>query len=262
MNDSTEFTISWTGKLAAIISGLTSEQIMGLAELYGNIEGAALPSTAELQRCLTLGTTSAISLARNLRDICSIQDMTHRDIRIALASLAQARMIRTRNDNVVEVVCTAPSRLGVPVRTTFATAGEMIRDARHEVILIGYLFTEGARVLLKELVRAQIDRGVRVMLIGNRMDECLPFLDAIWPSDSTRPKIFTREIDREDPMAALHAKLLICDNGVALVTSANFSYHGLHENIEIGVKVRSAAIARLVELFQAMIASGELKPLP
>lgn len=262
MNNSTGSTPNWIGYLAAIVSGLSSEQILVLAELYGNSESAALPSTAELQRRLTLGTTSATSLARNLRDISSIQDLTHRDIRIALASLAQARMIRTRNDKVVEVVCTAPSRLGIPVRTTFATAVEMIRAARHEVILIGYLFTEGARELLKELARAQIDRGVRVMLIGNRMDQCLPFLDAIWPADSTRPKIFTREIDREDPMAALHAKLLICDNDAALVTSANFSYHGLHENIEIGVKVRSAAIARLVELFQAMIANGELKPLP
>jgi phosphatidylserine/phosphatidylglycerophosphate/cardiolipin synthase-like enzyme len=100
-----------------------------------------------------------------------------------------------------------------------------------------------------------------VTLIGNRMRDCLPVLDAIWPVDSPRPQIFTREIDPEDPMAALHAKLLICDYDAALVTSANFSYHGLHENIEIGVKVRSAAMARLVELFQAMVANGDLKPL-
>jgi nucleotide-binding universal stress UspA family protein len=252
---------NWISNLATIVSGLSGEQILALAEFYGGNESVVVPSTTEIQRKLSLATTAATSLARNLREVSSSRDVTGRDIRIAMASLAHGRMIATGNDKVIEVVCTAPSRFGIPVRTTFATAVEMIRAARHETVMVGYVFTEGARELLKELAEARRDRGVRVMLIGNRMHECLPILDTIWPADSPRPQIFTREIDPEDPMAALHAKLLICDNDAALVTSANFSYHGLHENIEIGVKVRSAAMARLVELFQAMIANGDLKPL-
>lgn len=261
MNNSTGSTSNWIGNLAVIVSGLSSEQIVVLAELYGKNESAALPSATELQRRLSLPTTDASSLARNLREFSSIRDVTGRDIRIAMASIAHARMIAAGSDKVVEVVCTSPSRFGIPVRTTFATAVEMIRAARDEIILVGYVFTEGARKLIEEVAVARKNRGVRVMLIGNRMNDCLPVLDSIWPADSPRPQIFTREIDPENPMAALHAKLLICDNDAALVTSANFSYHGLHENIEIGVKVRSPAMARLVELFQAMIANGDLKPL-
>jgi DNA-binding MarR family transcriptional regulator len=260
MNNSIFF--NWISSLSDIVSGLSGEQVLVLAELYGKNETVAVPSTGQLQRRLSLTTPDASSLARKLQEVNLLQDVTNRDIAIALSSLAQAPIRWTSNNNkTVEVVCTAPSRFGIPVRTTFATAVEMIRTARHEIILIGYLFTDGARELLEELARAQIDRGLQVMLIGNRMDQCRPFLDAIWPTDGRRPNMFTREPDDDDPMTALHAKLLICDSDVALVTSANFSYHGLHENIEIGVKVRSAAMARLVELFQAMIANGDLKPL-
>lgn len=170
-------------------------------------------------------------------------------------------MIAAGRDSVVEVVCTAPSRFGIPVRTTFATAVEMIRATHREILLVGYVFTEGAKKLMEELAMAQKDRGVRVMMIGNRMQACLPVLNSIWPADIPKPQIFTREIDPQDPIAALHAKLLICDNDAALVTSANFSYHGLHENIEIGLKVRSDSVSRLTELFQAMILKGDLKPL-
>lgn len=260
MNDSRDFTSDWIANLAAIVSGLSGEQILALAELYGRNESAAVPSTTEIQRRLSLATTAATSLARNLREISSIRDVTKHDIRVAMASLAHARMIAADGDKLVEVVCTAPSRFGIPVRTTFATAVEMIRAAHQEIVLVGYVFTEGARELIEELAMARRDRGLRVMLIGNRMQACLPILNSIWPADTPRPQIFTREIDPEDPMAALHAKLLICDNNVALVTSANFSYHGLHENIEIGVKVRSVSMNRLTELFQAMISMGELKP--
>lgn len=87
----------------------------------------------------------------------------------------------------------------------------------------------------------------------------LATLQSLWPADSPAPSIFSHKADPADDMTALHAKLLICDNTFALITSANFSYHGLHENIEIGVKIESASVARLVEFVQAMIRKGEVE---
>jgi phosphatidylserine/phosphatidylglycerophosphate/cardiolipin synthase-like enzyme len=81
----------------------------------------------------------------------------------------------------------------------------------------------------------------------------------MWPADSPAPAIFSRETSSDDDMAAMHAKLLICDNIAALITSANFSHHGLHENTEVGVKIRSPSVTRLVDFIQAMIRTGEFK---
>ena len=58
-----------------------------------------------------------------------------------------------------------------------------------------------------------------------------------------------------------YAKLLVCDGLNTLITSANFSYHGLHENIEIGVRIQSPSVIRLVEFIEAMIRMKEVKVL-
>jgi hypothetical protein len=260
MNKSTVFTSNWIGNLAAFVSGLSSEQILFLAEFYGGgIEGTALPSTTELQRRLALGTTSATSLARNLREISLNQDVTSRDMRIALASFAQGRVTGRRSEEMFEVVCTAPSRFGIPVRTTFATAVEMVQAARNEIFVVGYLITRGARALVEALAQAVRDRRVRITFIGNRMQAQLPTLQSIWPNDVRPPDVFSREGGSINDISALHAKLLICDGKTALVTSANFSHHGLHENIEVGVKIHSASVKRLVEFVNAMIRNGAVE---
>ena len=259
MTDSLSSVPGWIADLVTAVFRLSGEQAKILASSYRRDEPAAAPSTTQLQRSLSLSTADAARLARSLKQVTAMPDVTRHDVGIALATLAQTRSMAAATDERVEVVCTAPSRLGVPVRTTFATAVEMVRAARQEMFVVGYVFTEGARELIEQFAVARRDRGVRLILIGNRMADQLAVLQAFWLADSPPPIIFSRMADPSDAIAALHAKLLICDSTVALVTSANFSYHGLHENIEIGVKIQSGAVARLVEFLQALIRMREVE---
>ena len=48
-------------------------------------------------------------------------------------------------------------------------------------------------------------------------------------------------------MAALHAKVLVIDRKVSLVSSANLSYHGMQGNIEMGILLQSQEKARKIE---------------
>jgi phosphatidylserine/phosphatidylglycerophosphate/cardiolipin synthase-like enzyme len=137
-------------------------------------------------------------------------------------------------DEQVEIVCTAASRLGIPLRTTYATAIETVHEAQQTILLMGYVFTVGTRAFIKQLAVARRDRAVHVTLIGNRRQDQVSTIRSMWLADSPPPPIFSRESSTGDDMAAMHAKLVICDNSVALITSANFSHHGLHENIEEG----------------------------
>jgi hypothetical protein len=249
---------AWIPKLAGAVSRLSSEQLMALASHYTTDESIGAPSTVQIQRNLSLATTDATYLARILGQIMAVSEVRGRDIAMALTTLAYVQSTIAAGEEKVEVVCTAPSGLGVPVRTTFATAIEMIQAARQAIFVVGYVFTEGARGLIVQCAGACQDRGIHVTLIGNRMQNQLAMLRSLWPADSPPPSIFTREADSADDMAALHAKLLICDGSTALVTSANFSYHGLHENIEVGVKIHSKAVTRLVDFIQAMIRLREV----
>jgi hypothetical protein len=239
---------------------LDEEQLKTLAAFLNDAPSFSVTS-ANLQRTLSISTTDANHLAGSLKVAGkrSGSRSYKREIAIALESIAASRQLSGNTIRAIEVVCTAPSRLCVPVRATFATAIEMIQAARQEIFVVSYVFTEGAKEIVEQLANARRDRGVSVTLIGNRMQNHLPALRFIWPATCPKPTVFSREADPNDHLAALHAKLLICDSNVALVTSANFSFHGLHENIEIGVKIESAAVSRLVEFIRAMIAGREVE---
>jgi hypothetical protein len=250
----------WINVLTEAVAGLGRRHLVDLAGLLDPPRSNP-PSSGQLQRALSLSTASAVQLARDLDQIiCSLGVIVH-DVQTAVMTLATTRNQSIAQTDSVEIACTAPSRFGVPLRTTYATALEMVHDAQNEIVVIGYVFTEGARSLLEEVAWANRDRRVSVTVIGNRMEDHLPVLRSVWPSDCSKPRVFSCPVNLRDEMSALHAKVLICDSSIALITSANFSHHGLHENIEIGVRVVSTSVARLVDFFNSLIATGQVTAL-
>ena len=259
MDDPTISISGWIEDLATAVSRLSEDQLLVLASCVEIHEVAPSLPAHRLQRALSISTSDAAHLARDLEQVLAASGVSRRDVAVALVSLARSRSLVRNREETVEVVCTAPSRLGVPVRTTFATAVEMLRAARKEIFVVGYVFTEGARGLAEEVALAHRNRRVRATFIGNRMEDHLSVLYSIWPDTVPPPRIFSRKQLSSDNMASLHAKLLTCDDSEALITSANFSYHGLRENIEVGVKIRSDSVSRLVEFLRAMIRTGEVE---
>jgi phosphatidylserine/phosphatidylglycerophosphate/cardiolipin synthase-like enzyme len=241
----------WISMLAGAVAGLGSRHLLNLAGLLDPAR-TMLPSSGQLQRVLSLSTALATQLARDLDRIARFPGVTVQEVRTALMALATTRNPVNAQSDSVEIACTAPARLGVPLRTTYATALEMVKNAQNEILVVGYVFTEGAKSLLEEVAKASLDRRVRVTIIGNRMEDHLPTLRSVWPAGCPQPRVFSCPANLRDEMSALHAKVLVCDSSAALVTSANFSYHGLHENIEIGVKIVSPSVARLAEFFNSL----------
>lgn len=250
----------WITALIGAVSGLKARNLLDLAAILDPTR-LALPSSGQLQRVLSLSTAPAAQLARGLDQVVRFPGVTIRDMQTALMTLGFVRDTTTAQKDSVEIACTAPTRLGVPLRTTYATALEMVEAAKNEILIVGYVFTEGAKSLLERVAKASSDRRVKVTAIGNRMEEHLPALRSAWPSDCPGPRVFSCQGNPRDEMAALHAKVLVCDGSTALITSANFSHHGLHENIEIGVKVISSSVARLVEFFDSLMVAGQVTPL-
>jgi len=260
MSEQSQNSPDWIGTLAGVISGLKAGHLLDLVALLDPARSTP-PSSSQLQRALSLSTASAAQLARGLDQVIGSPGASARDVQTALMTLACARGTGIAPSDTVEIACTAPTRFGVPLRTTYATALEMVEEAQNEILIVGYVFTEGAKPLLERVARASRDRRVRVTVIGNRMEEHLPALRSAWLSDCAAPRVFSCHGNPRDEMSALHAKLLVCDGTTALITSANFSHHGLHENIEIGVKISSSSVARLVEFFNSLIVAGHVTPL-
>jgi phosphatidylserine/phosphatidylglycerophosphate/cardiolipin synthase-like enzyme len=57
----------------------------------------------------------------------------------------------------------------------------------------------------------------------------------------------------------MHAKVLIVDRLDALVTSADLTYHGLHENIEVGLRVHGPQAAAIAQRFDHLIGENVLR---
>jgi phosphatidylserine/phosphatidylglycerophosphate/cardiolipin synthase-like enzyme len=133
----------------------------------------------------------------------------------------------------------------------------MIDGATTEIIVLGYEMTD--RDLI-ELLATAASRGVNVTMICDRSrGTAVRFLES-WPSHTPPPRIFhDRQRAGGAPYASMHAKCLLVDGSDLLVTSANFTFHGLHGNIEIGVRLTGAPAFEARKIFSYLVESGILE---
>ena len=85
-----------------------------------------------------------------------------------------------------------------------------------------------------------------------------------WPG-ATLPSVFydprSLALD-QDSRSSMHAKCVVADRAVALVTSANFTAAAQQRNFELGLLVRDLSLAGLVwDHFDALIRAGALRSL-
>lgn len=72
------------------------------------------------------------------------------------------------------------------------------------------------------------------------------FIGHVWP-DAPLPEVYYDPRSIDDPRGPrLHAKCVIADEARALITSANLSEAAHNDNVEAGVLVRDAAVARVL----------------
>jgi phosphatidylserine/phosphatidylglycerophosphate/cardiolipin synthase-like enzyme len=201
---------------------------------------------------------SGASLDRLVRLLAS--DNAPQDMAIALDAARIATELVQIDSPTVELVWTGPPLQHLSARKTLAVLEELVDSAVSEVILLGYSITGGASLLFTKLATAA-HRGVKVVIIGNRLEDHLAFLKQLWPRDLPGPEYYSKPPDPDDHMAALHAKFLVVDSRDMLVTSANFTEHGLALNVEIGLRVRGEVVRDLREIVFQLTNEGVIRRL-
>ena len=243
-------------EIARSLLRLSPEQLRTLAELCLRLPDITHLTADRLQRELRVSTADAVGITGVLCRGGGKEVL--RDIAAVATASAERETSREQWPERVDVVCTGPIQFAVPVRATFATMIEMVEEARSEIVVVGYVFTAGAAEFVRQVSQAR-QRGVSVTIIGNRMRQGILELRRFWGA-AQPPAVYSWESDGTDELASLHAKLLICDRNIALVTSANYSLHGLHENIEIGLRIRSPSVTRLSDFIRQLVASDMVVP--
>jgi phosphatidylserine/phosphatidylglycerophosphate/cardiolipin synthase-like enzyme len=145
-------------------------------------------------------------------------------------------------------------------RLTAAAVIDLINAARSEILLVSYATqTEPS---IKAVLSAAAARNVDVTLLAERHEDNpsytavgppfpgLSVLRLYWPA-SSRP-----------PGAALHAKIIVVDDQVALVGSANLTSRAMESNLECGILIRGGPQPRAIrDHITGLAASGALRRL-
>jgi phosphatidylserine/phosphatidylglycerophosphate/cardiolipin synthase-like enzyme len=200
-----------------------------------------------------------------------------------LALLAET-IVRTRmhappQTDLVELVWTGPETLGVTNRDTGVVMRDLFGSAETEVLVAGFAVHQG-RAVFERLARRMADRPnlqVKLFLdIHRSLTDSFPpeelvrrfascFRTQEWPGEKL-PELYydPRSLDPDAvKRSSLHAKCIVADRRVALVTSANFTEAAQTRNIEVGALIRSERFAlRLADHFEALAATGILLPVP
>lgn len=153
-----------------------------------------------------------------------------------------------------EFVATLPPEVPGLARPTTQVLLEMLKPPIDEVIVLGYEFTD--MDVIRLLAEAS-SRGVSVIMICDRARGGAKRIFEAWPSELARPRLFQDKQRAEGaPYASMHAKCLLVDGRDLLITSANFTFHGLHGNIEIGVRLSGTPVAEARKVFSHLVETG------
>ena len=143
----------------------------------------------------------------------------------------------------VSLAVTGLGWLGAGVPAVERTLTDLLDAADQEILLTVYSMTPGTGRVWDAIEKA-LATGIRCTLIANRLDAQHPDLRSLFLELARRYPVtlriytFTGADDRD----ALHAKLVIVDRQVALVGSANLTFHGMVSAHELAIVVRGPTV--------------------
>lgn len=194
----------------------------------------------------------------------------HLDARAVAVAIRAAVGIRTQERldvPAVEICWTGPDAEGPLVTPNAAAVERLLKECRDtgEILLVGYSFSVPEGSFMERVVEHLVDaakRRAKIQMVLHKDDESRNKGELLhhWDVFARKPEIYTWDPPGDHPYTKLHAKCLVVDRLQMLVTSANFTFHGLESNIELGVLVRSQPLASAVhERFDSLIRAGVLR---
>lgn len=252
---------------------LSSTALESLAALLRDSEAVAIPSRHHLQQLL--GTSKGVLAADALSNLLS-DGWTAQQLAVVLQELAVGRRQPVDLTEYASLVLSGPKVQGVPVRDTAAVMRSMFEQCCEEAIVVGYAFHQGQKLFSHLAARRSKVPQLKVQFIVNTprksgdvrsnslllADYLQRFKQEQWPWEPF-PELYydPRALKLAGKRASMHAKCLVIDRRVALITSANFTEQAQERNIEIGTLIEHAPTAeRLADFLDALMRQN-LRPL-
>jgi phosphatidylserine/phosphatidylglycerophosphate/cardiolipin synthase-like enzyme len=201
--------------------------------------------------------------------------MREPQIALLVEAVISARERAPDPHQLLDLVLSGPDVPGIPMAGTAAVMRTLFEEATSEVLLVGYVIHNAEQLFaplaekmhclasLKVVFCLDIPRHYTDTSLSGEIVHrfAYEFRTKHWPWPDL-PQLYydPRSLDESTTeRSSLHAKCLVIDRRVALVTSANFTEAAQDRNIEAGVLIRYAPLAeRLANYFDALRRSGQL----
>jgi len=167
-----------------------------------------------------------------------------------LAGAAQA-VDRARQRQSLDVVWTGPETGSGVGRLTAATVIDLIGQARREILIVSY--ATHSEPAIEAALAAAAGRGVEIAILAERHADNPSYSATGTPFPGLQALRLRWPASHRPVGAALHAKILVVDQLLALIGSANFTGRGMESNLECGILIRggpqpSAILDHIAEL--------------
>jgi phosphatidylserine/phosphatidylglycerophosphate/cardiolipin synthase-like enzyme len=166
---------------------------------------------------------------------------------------------RARGRQTVDVVWTGPESGVATSRLTAAAVIDLVGQARRELLLVSYATQTDAS--LAGALAGAARRGVEITLVTERHADNPAFFGTDAPFPGLRAVRLHWPASERPQGASLHAKIIIVDDEIALITSANLTSRAMEANIECGILIRGPQPRAVRDHITGLYASGILQRL-
>lgn len=179
----------------------------------------------------------------------------------------------TRPSSQVELIATLPDNLPLPIEirrhipSLATTLHRLITSARQEVIILNPFFEQEGFDRLASALLAAARRGVVVTVITRQLSDVMAvnyrIMKQLW-EQSLQQGVTERFhfyeyhlIENGHIVLTSHAKVMLVDNLIAYVGSANLTEYSMNRFIEIGVTVTGSEVGNIQAILMAVLNAQE-----
>ena len=248
-----------------------------LETLAAALEAGRITGSSLLQLRAVLGDAASESLSHQMDEMLR-GGFSATQIATVLRLVASDRR-RGASNVQVELVWSGPEATTSTSRDTGVVVRELFSSAQRSVLVAGFAVHRGKEIF-RELARRMIElpsldvvmllnipRGPGDTTVTNQLVArfALAFRRDHWPGNPV-PAVYydPRSLAvGANARSSLHAKCVIVDEEIALVTSANFTEAAQVRNIEAGALIRDASFSQsLCRHFRALIETNAVSRVP
>ena len=151
----------------------------------------------------------------------------------------------------IELITTAPPSFMLRTKRISNVVREIIENSGKSLLITGYSISEFVEDMIDTIIQKS-QCGVFVKIFINDLSK-QKSIDKLLRYQGKFLQLYDYS-NREDNMAALHAKIILADSEKAIISSANLSYHGMAGNIEMGTLIQSVKLGKQIEdVFKSLV---------